>query len=308
MQKRDLLVSGIVIGLGVLLYFLFSVKKQEKKDGFAIAIVQSATHPALDNARQGFIDTVTEFAPETLFIVKNGERSVSTLHAIMDELETMDYVDLLYAIATPALSAVAKREQKRPIVFTAVTDPTILHLEARSNVCGVTDAVDEASVLRVVFDLFSPKRIAILFDPAEANSVLSKNRIVTYAKDHSVFVSEYGVSSVLDIQTVLEHMTDIDCVVLPTDNLLASAITLVTRILKEKHIPCITLFPVTEDVALYAGVDYYSAGCEVARMAISILKGEKNPNDFGFMRDEKQIVHYNEDVLTSLGVTVPEKN
>lgn len=306
MYKKYLLqiVIGISITCAAILYFVFNVRQEKKDANFAIAIVQSATHPALDQARQGFIDSIKQIAPETIFIVKNGERSVTGLHAIMDELVGMKYLDLLYAIGTPALSAVAYRDEQRPIVFTAVTDPTTLHLERRNNICGVTDAVDEAVVLKKIITLFSPKQIAVLFDPAEANSVFSKNRMLSYAKEDNVSVVEYAVSSVLDIQTAIEHMSDIDCVVLPTDNLLASAISLITRILKEKNIPCVSLFPVDEGVVFYAGVDYYDAGCTAAEYAMSILQDKKAPKDIGFSRDKRQKIKYNDAVLLSFGISV----
>jgi len=282
---------------------MMHTNKEENQDNFTIAIVQSATHPALDNAKAGFIDTIEKILPGTMCIEKNGERSVSALHAIMDELQSRKYIDLFYAIATPALSAVAQREKEKPIVFTAVTDPAILHLEKQNNVCGVTDEVDKQNVLNVIFKTFSPKQIAILFDQAESNSVLSKNRIVSYARDNQIAVLEYAVSSSLDIQTAIEHMTDVDCVILPTDNLLASAISLITRLLAEKQIPCASFFPVTDGVAFYAGVDYYEAGCQAAQIAASIIKGEKTAQEIGFMRDEKQIIQYNDAVLASFGIT-----
>lgn len=306
--KNILITSGIIVILTITFYLLFFTKNYKNPHDFTIAIVQSATHPALDKARTGFINTIKTIMPDVLFIEKNGERSISSLHAIMDELQTTKYIDLLYTIATPALSAAAQREKERPIVFTAVTDPSILHLEAQENICGVTDAVDEQQVLNMIVETFSPRQIAILFDPAESNSVLSKNRMQGYAKPLQITMVEYAVSSSLDIQTALEHMNNIDCVILPTDNLLASAISLITRVLKEKRVPCISLFPVEDGVALYAGIDYYDAGCQAAHIAIAILKGEKKPNEIGFVREKNQIIKQNTHELTSLGITVADKN
>jgi len=305
MNKGNTLIIGTIFGLliSAYLFVFFQEKNQDEHSGVVIAVIQSATHPALDDARIGFIETINKILPETIIMEKNGERSVSALHAIMDEVQSIKYIDLFYAIGTPALSAVAHREKEKPIVFTAVTDPTILHLEAQNNLCGVTDAVDEQKVLSTVIKTFSPKKVAILFDPAESNSVLSKNRMLSYARDNQIAIVEYAVSSSLDIQTAIEHMENIDCVVLPTDNLLASAISLITRLLAEKQIPCVSFFPVANGVAFYVGVDYYDAGCQAAHIAASIVKGEITANEIGFMKDKKQIIQYNNAVLATFGIT-----
>jgi len=121
--------------------------------------------------------------------------------------------------------------------------------------------------------------------------------MMQYAKEHDYKAHEYAVTSPLEIKVVLEQIESVDFVILPADNLLALAISLITETLKQRNIPCISCFPVEKDVLLYAGTDYYKAGEKVAAIAIILLKKEKKPKDFGFTKLNVDTLKYNEILL-----------
>jgi ABC-type uncharacterized transport system substrate-binding protein len=115
----------------------------------------------------------------------------------------------------------------------------------------------------------------------------------------------YAVSSPVDISSVIEQLQKNDCVIVPTDNLLASAISLISRLLSEKEIPFVSLFP-TEESCMYAGINYQEAGEKAAEIAIVLLKGQKKPEQIGVMSSDAGNIHYNTSQCAIYGVPIPD--
>ena len=114
---------------------------------FKIGISQFVEHPALDGARQGFIDGLKEAGFEegknVDILLENAQADFPTTQTIANKLIT-ENVDLILAIATPSAQSAANATKDIPILITAVTDPVEAGLvksleKSETNVTGTTD-------------------------------------------------------------------------------------------------------------------------------------------------------------------------
>ena len=91
-----------------------------------IGIVQIVQHPALDTARQGFLDALADKGykqNENLVVdYQNAQGEQANLQTIAQKF-VQDKPKLVLAIATPAAVAMANATTDIPILITAVTDP-----------------------------------------------------------------------------------------------------------------------------------------------------------------------------------------
>jgi putative tryptophan/tyrosine transport system substrate-binding protein len=303
-QLAGLLFLVTLIGLAFLFVF-YESGHVVGEPAVIVGVVKTATHEALNAAEYGFIEKMRALDPQISFIKKNAEGSVQTLSAIAEDM-THEHIQLFYVIATPALEAIARQEKNKPIVFVAVTDPGVLSLQDQDNVCGITDSIDERTFLDAVFRAFSgERRFVVLYNPAELNSANSTRKLLNYAIQQQKKMISYAVSSAVDISSVIEQLQKNDCVILPADNLLASAISFIARLLAEKEIPFVSLFP-TEESCVNAGINYQQAGEKAAEIAIELLKGQKKPESCGVMSSAADSIRYNKSQCAMYGAQVPD--
>ena len=97
MRKRVLAASS-----GLLLFLLLSAVSFAQP--LQIGVLQLVEHPALDAARQGFIDRLSELGYEAEFDIQSAQNEMSIAVTIAQKFKS-DRKDLVLAIATPAAQA-----------------------------------------------------------------------------------------------------------------------------------------------------------------------------------------------------------
>lgn len=252
---------------------------------YAIGISQLAEHPALDGARQGFIDGLKELGVDVTINYKNAQNDVPTA-ALIAEGFVADGVDLIYTIATPAAQAAAQVTESIPVLFSAVTDAEEANLVASNeapggNITGTSDAADINRQI-ALFKEIDPeiKTIGILYNTSEVNSEIQVNQVKEVAPEHGIEVIAVGINSVHDISQAMETLvTQIDGLYVPSDNLLASSISIVADILKDNKIPSVSAeaSQVEGGTLLTEGISYYELGKQTAQMAKKILVDGVSP-------------------------------
>lgn len=112
-----------------------------------VGITQIATHPALDQVRQGIISGLEargfEDQVDIEIVFRNANGDPSLAQAIAEDLVRQS-PDVLVPISTPSALAVASATDSIPIVFSGVTDPVGVGLVENlenpgGNVTGVSD-------------------------------------------------------------------------------------------------------------------------------------------------------------------------
>src|SRR5688572_9499592 len=151
-----------------------------------VGIIQFVSHPALDAARKGTIDALTDngFKEGTNLKVdyQNGQGDVGTVNSIAQRFKDAN-PDLVVAIATPPFQAmmnVAKDGGKPPIVFNSIVDPFAASGNFVKTPTDKPPYVTGLQALPPVEDAMrlaqrcvpSAKKFGIIWNPTEANSVV----------------------------------------------------------------------------------------------------------------------------------------
>ena len=281
---------------------------KESKDNFKIGITQIVAHPALDSAREGFKDAIKESGLNVTFDEKNANGEVATANMIANNFVT-EKVDLIYAIATSTAQSAAQATNKLPVVFSAITDPEAAGL-IKENVTGISDRVNVKQQLELLLKLDSKiKKVGVIYNSSEQNSKVQVDDLKKAASELGITIVEKSVTQVSEIPQASETLVkESDALYLPTDNLVASVVNLITeKAIKAKKIAFGAESAHVKGGALITqGVDYYEMGKEAGKIAINILKNDKNPSEITFKKMDLNDIVINSKTLVAIGISLPE--
>ena len=251
-----------------------------------VGVIQLVEHSALDAANRGIVDQMKARGMDVKFDQQNAQADQSNLHNIAQRFVTQKY-PLIFAIATPAAQSVANATSKTPIVATAVTDFAVARLVKTNelpgtNVTGSSDMNPVAAQLDLLLKFVpNAKTIGTIYNSSEINSqfqidILKK----AVARKSGLKLVEVTISNVNDVQQAAQSLIGkIDALYLPTDNVIASAVPVLTRITNRARLPIIAGEEgMTRSGALATlGVDYYELGKIAGNMGADILEGKARP-------------------------------
>lgn len=279
-----------------------------------IGLVQLVEHPALDEANRGIVDAVKERGLKVEFDQQNAQADQSNLGNIAQRFVSQKY-PLIFAIATPAAQTMANATDSTPIVATAVTDFEVAKLVKSSqkpgtNVTGSSDLNPVAEQVRLMLKLVpDAKTIGTIYNSSEINSQFQVKILKEELQKQNLNLIELTVSSVNDVQQTAQSMIGkVDAIYVPTDNIIASSMPVLTKITMPAKIPVIT----GEEGGLQGGglatigVDYYNLGRIAGEMGADILEGKSKPQDMPIRYQTEFKVKINQAVAETLGITVPE--
>ncbi len=308
----------ILMSIVCMLIFSFMVGC-EKEERIKIGLTQFVSHEALDSCREGFIAGLKSEGfdnDKVKFILSNAQGDVPTTNLIASDLVDRK-VDLIMAIATPSAQAVKNvtEDTDIPVLFSAVTDPVksglVTSLEnPGGNVTGTSDKTPIDKQFLLIKELFADaKKIGFVYSLGEPNSVIQLDDAKKEAEKHGFTISEKGVTTSSELADALDILLEeIDVLYIPTDNLVASSMTIVNTKALTKKIPVIgsERAQVENGALITEGISYYELGFQTGLMAARILKGEK-PNDIPVeMLNETELV-ININTAESLGLTLPQE-
>ena len=294
-------------------------KKEETaaKKTANVGIVQLVEHASLDAANKGFVDGLAangfKEGENITFDKHNAQADQSNLQNIAHRFVS-NKVDLICAIATPAAQTCANATKDIPIVATAVTDYEAAKLVAKNdkpggNVTGTSDMNPIKEQLDLLLKLVpDAKVVGTIYSSSEVNSQMQVDLLKKYAAERGVEIKEATVSSVNDIQQAAQSIIgDIDCLYLPTDNVMASAVPTLISVTEPAKLVMTCGWPDTEGSVAVIGIDYYELGKQTGEMAAKILKGEAKPADMAVETQKQFKVTINKAVADRLGYTIPEE-
>lgn len=281
---------------------------------YKIGVLQLVQHEALDASNKGFFAALDDEGISYTADQQNAGGEVSSASTIADKLVN-DKDDLIFAIATPAAQAVAGVTNDIPIVITAVTDPAKSGLvnsneKPGKNVTGTSDLTPVKEQIKLLKDLLpEAKKVGMLYSSAEANSALQIEMAHEAAKEQGLEYEDYSVSSLNEIQSVVESMVGkVDAIYVPTDNMIASGMSTVSMIATENKIPIIgaEVAHVNNGALATYGINYYELGYLAGKQAAKILRDGANPADMPieYLPAEKCEFAVNEDVANALNIDV----
>ncbi|MEE0451218.1 ABC transporter substrate-binding protein [Peptacetobacter sp.] len=283
-----------------------------------VGITQLVEHPALDQAKEGFVEGLKEngfVEGENLEIdFQNAQNDNPTSQTIASNFVN-DKKDLIFAISTPSAQAALNATQDIPIVFTAVTDAVEAGLvksneSSENNVTGTSDAIPVAKALELI-KKFVPdvKTIGVVCNTSEINSKLQVDALREAAEKEGIKVVDKGATQANEVnQAVAAVAKEADVIFAPTDNLVASSMPIITKVATENKIPVIgSEEGHVENGALACnGISYKELGKKAGEMAAQILKGEKQPSEIPVTTLDETETIINKSTMETLGIKDPQ--
>jgi len=304
----------LVVVVGVLFFLL----RQPAAETLKVGIVQIVEHPALDSAREGFIDLLTERgyveAENITYQIQNAQGDMATANTIAQKFKN-EQLDLILAIATPAAQAVANLVKDTPILITAVTDPVSAGLVESSeqpgaNVTGTNDLQPMDGQFKLAQNLVpDAKTVGIIYNAGEANSVIQVRMAKEIAAELGLEVVEATADTSAGVlQAAQSFVGRVDFIYVPTDNTVVSAFSSVVKVSEENKIPVIAGEEnlVSQGALATVGVNYYRLGRQTAEMALKIIEDQAKPETMPIESQKETELVINEDAAKVLGITIPE--
>ena len=340
-NKRILKLVGsicIAVVLAVMLLPAGCVPEDEPEDGegpLKIGIFQIISHPALDNAREGFKDAFkAALAAENLteadvvFTESNAAGSMDLCYTIADYFVAQD-VDLICAIATPCAiaAATAVNGTDIPVVFNSVTNPVDAGIVNNwtvpgGQVTGVSDLAPVEPQIQLILDVLEDEannltldKLGVMYNAGEPNSVYQVDVQLVEALDDlgltgNVTVVKATVSTGADIPAAAQSLVDaeVDAIWIPTDNTVVAGIAGLIGPCEDNDIPLFAADVSTVEVGAIGswGMDYYDVGTYSGQMAAEILLEGANPATMPIQTVPLNLLYVYPQEGLRMGVTVPE--
>ncbi|MFP4016226.1 MAG: ABC transporter substrate-binding protein [Halanaerobiales bacterium] len=313
-RSRSIYIFVIAIIVALVVFFVY---QNQQTEDLQIGVIQIVEHPALDAARQGFIDVLEENGyvegENVTYDIQVAQGDMSTANTIAQKFNS-ENLDMVLAIATPTAQAVANVIEDTPILITAVTDPVDAGLvesveQPNTNVTGTNDMQPMDKQFELILD-FVPdaEKVGVVYNAGEANSVLQVDIAREIADDLGITLVEASADTTANVKQAAESLIGrVDAIYVPTDNTVVSAIDAVIMIAEDNDIPLI----VGEEGGVRAGalatvgIDYYELGRQTARMALEILDGDAQPATMAVQSQEDTRLIINESAAEAMAVEIP---
>ncbi len=283
---------------------------------YKVGISQYVTHPALDDATEGFIAAMNDKLGEDgwEYDLQNAAEDPALCSTIAGTFVS-DGVDLIMANATPALQAAAAATGDIPILGTSVTEYGVafgvkdFSGTLGTNVSGTSDLApldQQAQMIQAWYP--EAEKVGLLYCSNEDNSQYQVDAVQGYLEDMGYACKQYALSDSNDIAAVCQAAAaESDVLYIPTDNAAASNSGIINNI-------CQGVLPVfcgEEGICAGCGVatlsiSYYDIGYKTGEMAAQILKGEAQVSEMAIQYAPEFVKKYNPALCQALNITAPE--
>ncbi|MFI3065794.1 ABC transporter substrate-binding protein [Streptococcus suis] len=289
-----------------------SSSEQASSDVVKVGVLQYMEHESLTAAREGFVAELEangyKEGEKLVLDYQNAQGDQANLQTISEQL--IDGNDIVLAIATPSAQSLATVSTETPIVFTAVTDPLSADLVESIEKPGglLTGTSDQAPIDKQVELLGQAvpdaKTVGILYTTSERNSEVQVEQAKELLEKAGYKVVVKGITSSNEVQDATTSlMKDVDALFIPTDNTVASTMTMIGELSVEHKVPVIggSTDTVDEGGLLTYGTNYEALGRQTAKMAIKIIEGA-NVSETAVEYPETVSLHVNEEMAQKLGI------
>lgn len=311
MKKVLAAFAAIYLFLAAALFINIKPAAQKSKE-VRVGVLTLMRHPALDEIYRGYKAGLAKSGYKVKIDYQNANNDQSNLKTMAEKLvNSQDQV--LFGITTPSSQALANATKKKPIVLGAVTDPKGAGLVKNDkrpggNITGVSDRAPIKQQLKLI-QRFLPKlqTLGIIYTSSDSSAVSGYKQIVSYCKQMGINYKAYSISNSNDLNQVSQQMlTQVDAVIVPTDNTIAGSMqTLVknANAAKKPVFPAAGTMVKDGGLATYS-VDQYQLGLIGAKMTVQILQGKK-PGNMAIRYVEHGTPYLNLKEAKKLGIKLP---
>ena len=281
----------------------------------SVAVTQIVEHPALDAARLGIEEVLSEngFVPgaNLKWSYQTAQGNMGTAAQIARKF-VGEAPDVIVAISTPSAQTVAAAARNIPVVFTAVTDPVGAKLVKRLDkpgglITGVSDMSPIGAHLAMIRDIMpNAETIGVPYNPGEANSVSLVEALKQRApQDHFTIVEAPAPKSSDVLAAARSLVGRADVIYVPTDNTVVSALESVIKVGEDSKIPVFAgdTDSVPRGAIAAMGFNYLDVGRQTGEIVLRVLKGEK-PGDIPVETIQRTQLWVNPKAATRMGITL----
>ncbi|OSQ32226.1 ABC transporter substrate-binding protein [Thalassospira sp. MCCC 1A03138] len=280
--------SGALSGL-LIAGTMIAAMNSASAEPIKVGIANFGEHPQLNASIAGFKEAMATngFAEGTDVVYSESHTNFDTslVPQMIAKLQA-ENPKLIYTITTP-VSQIAKKALAGsgiPIVFSAVTDPVAAKLvpswdKGDEGMTGASDLQDIAAVLEFTHKFLpDAKRLAVPYNPGEANDVALLEKVQELAPAAGFTVVPVGIDNVNDIQQRITAVAGkADVIYTPASNLIQPAIAAVSAAARQIGVPIVN----SDSSAVANGtvpasfsVDYEQVGLNAGKIAAEILNGK----------------------------------
>lgn len=284
----------------------------------SVAVTAIVEHPALDSARDGVLEALNAAGytegKNLKWQYQSAQGNTGTAAQIARKF-IGDQADAIVTIGTPSAQAAVAGTRRIPIVFTAVTDPVQGQLTpsweaSGTNVTGVSDVLELGKQMELVKQIVpNAKRIGMVFNPGEANSVAVVAALKDILPNYDLTLVEAAAPRSVDVGTAARSLVGkVDVIYTNTDNNVVSAYEALVKVGNDMKIPLIAsdTDSVKRGAIAALGVNYHDLGLQTGRIVVRILEGEK-PGDIKPQTSEKIQLFVNPAAAEKQGVTLSQE-
>lgn len=311
MKKVLAAFAAIYLFLAAALFINIKPAAQKSKE-VRVGVLTLMRHPALDEIYRGYKAGLAKSGYKVKIDYQNANNDQSNLKTMAEKLVNSQN-QVLFGITTPSSQALANATKKKPIVLGAVTDPKGAGLVKNNkrpggNITGVSDRAPIKQQLKLI-QRFLPrlKTLGIIYTSSDSSAVSGYKQIVSYCKQMGINYKAYSISNSNDLNQVSQQMlTQVDAVIVPTDNTIAGAMQTLVKNANAAEKP---VFPAAGTMVKDGGlatysVDQYQLGLIGAKMTVQILQGKK-PGNMAIRYVEHGTPYLNLKEAKKLGTKVP---
>jgi ABC-type uncharacterized transport system substrate-binding protein len=271
------------------------------------------------DAEQGFQEGLKELGHRAQYTVMNAGQDRAELGRVLREvlrprLEGFDYVYVFGTTATLATKSIV--QDKVPIIFNIVADPVgagvVRSLEASgANLAGVTNDIPLSLQLHTALSIVPFKKLGLLFNPREKNSMLVREKLAEVARPLGVEVVDLRSPPAQDmLEDNLRKLQDrsivVDAVYLPADSFIVSKSKFIGAELKAARIKSIgAIERYIDDGALLGLVPEYRDLGKAAATIVHRHQGGEKLHEMAVQFDKNPVLKINATTGRALQVDVP---
>ena len=282
---KNILITALFASLIGLLWWKSSSNKSSLP---IVGVIQVIEHPALDQTRKGIFDELQaqgftdKKKIEWCYESAQGNPSLATQIAQkFIGKQAAVIVTIGTTVSQSALQAIKQSGGSIPLVFASVTNPISAKLvtsdkKADKGVSGVSNYVPAAKQFTYFKKLLpNLKRIGVVYNSGESNSVILNDEMVKAGKDLDIEIVFATANKTSDVSAATQSLLNkVDAIFINNDN---TALASFDSVVASAHLQKIPVFVSDLDClksgALAAlGADQYELGRQVGKMVSKILK------------------------------------
>ena len=297
LKKIALGLAMIVLSAAILLYSDLDSRRVSARGGtrgpLKVAVVQQTSIPALDDGLTGALEALKErgYVDGGRMMLRqyNAQGDTSTANAIAKEVTSGDF-DLIFSFSTVSLQTVANANRfatpPRHHVFALVSDPYAVGVGvSRENHAVHPPYMTGVGSLAPVEDLFrmakqllpSLSRVGLVWDPAEANSVVTTKlgRSVCASLGITLVEASAENSTAVGDATASLLSRNVQAIWISPDLIASHGLELIVSKAQAARIPVFTSLPrgKANGTLFELGADYLAIGRVAGNLAADVLDG-----------------------------------